>query len=134
MRVVIVIFIFFVQSLGVVQPGIYSPSLDLHKMYVQCSEEDPDITPADFVFEHLLNLEDAMEYFENDEEHEEGERPHQPLQITHNASLLVTAFPKTIELDLPQYLEVVNETSYPANRGNIYYYNFNKDIFRPPII
>lgn len=103
-------------------------------MYAHCSDEDPDITPLDFVFEHLLNLEDVMHYFEDEDEDEEGERPHEPFQITQSSSTYVVVFPKKIELRLTPELVLADKIDYPINRDNFYYYNFNTDIFRPPIV
>lgn len=131
MQRLIIIPILFIWTLGLIQPCVWSNSFDLHKMYERCSQEDPDITPLDFVFEHLLNLEEVEHFFEGEEE--EGELPHQPFQITQSPSQFVVALPKTLQIDLPVFIELASSTNYPINKNNFYHYNYNSDIFRPPI-
>ncbi len=133
MQRLIIIPILFIWILGLIQPGVWSNSFDLHKMYERCSKEDPDITPLDFVFEHLLNLEEVEHFFEGEEEEEEGELPHQPFQIMQSPSQFVVALPKILQIELQPFIELAGNSVYPINKGNFYHYNYNTDIFRPPI-
>ncbi|MEZ5016074.1 MAG: hypothetical protein R2800_03425 [Flavipsychrobacter sp.] len=135
MQKVIVLFLMMLLSIGyIAQPTMDMRSVYLCKMYEHCSIEDPDITPLDFVFEHLLNLEEIEQLFEGDEEEEEGELPHQPFQITQSSSQYVVAIPRTLQVSLLPFIEITDRVDYPANKNNFYHYNYNTDIFRPPIV
>lgn len=123
-----------VMGLGLVQPGIWSHSFDLQKMYAQCAHEDPDIDPLDFVVEHLLNLEDILAFVEGEEESEPGELPHQPYQAIQSAAGFFVALPKTASVFPPTVIEVSDVITYPPARGGFYYCDYNADVFRPPIV
>lgn len=135
MRLLTTISIFIVWSLGLIQPDVWSHSFDLHKMYEQCSYEDPDINPLDFVLEHLLNLEDVFEHIEGESsEFEDGELPHQPYQVTQSATTFFVAIPQQhIEMALP-FNEQSEAITYPIKGTGFYCCDFNSGIFRPPIV
>ena len=103
-----------------------------NEMYDQCAEEDPDINIADFVFEHLMNLEDVIAQFEN--ETEENEKPHQPFQqvqvmqqvVVMNASFRFECSPKVIISKEDTVYPIYNDGHTPAH--------YLSEIFHPPIV
>ena len=137
MRKIAVTALLFLLALGnLSQPTGYMQSLNLWEMYAQCSGEDPDITPADFVFEHLLNLEDFMHFLEGeDDDAEKGERPHEPYHLAVTTIQFVASIPKPIVADIPFYKEFLTEKiNYPLPGENFYHCHFCADIFHPPIV
>lgn len=134
MRLLVVISIALVWCLGLIQPGIWTHSFNLHKMYEQCSHEDPDIDPLDFVVEHLLNLEDILDYIEGEDDgYEEGEIPHQPYQHTQLSTHSFVALPKTV-IGIAISSPALNLITHSTFKNDFYHYNFHADIFRPPAI
>jgi hypothetical protein len=111
--------------------GSLSYTLNLREMYRQCSLEDTDITPVDFVFEHLLNLEDIIAHFEH-EEHED--KPHQPsftinpspaVALTVNRLAAVFSTPRNYDYEARRF-PMLPEIFLPAAPVS--------KIFRPPIV
>lgn len=110
-------------------------TFSLHDMYAQCSMEDPDITPLDFVFGHLLQLEDVMSFFEGEEPIEEDERPHAPFRLVQTAFQYVVpvARPYSVVNATPVVLQS-DKVTYPLSREEDYCFRFHSDILRPPIV
>lgn len=129
----IVIGLIAILTLGLLQPVLYMQPVNLYEVYQQCSHEDPDINPVDFVFEHLLNLEEFVSCFEHEDPNEENELPHQPIQIVHNAAQTFVAIPKRLEVRVQPRVELNAEIDHPLNKESLYFYNYHTDIFRPPI-
>ncbi len=104
----------------------------LPEMYAHCAQEDPDINAADFVFEHLMNLEDVFSHFENDAD--EGERPHQPFlptQVVQHVVVMNNAFYFTGDRKIVISPE---KAKYPLRDEQWAPVNYLSDIFRPPIV
>ncbi|MEZ5012714.1 MAG: hypothetical protein R2794_00325 [Chitinophagales bacterium] len=60
--------------------GDFSVSVDLPAMYRQCkATEDPDMTPFDFIKDHLLNIDGAFDAHDHGDE----QKPHQPVAYHH---------------------------------------------------
>lgn len=127
MRLAAMILIFMLVLGTLMHP--YSPaSVNIHQMYKQCSQEDHDITPLDFVFEHLLNLEHIINFFEG-----ENEQEHQPYQSMQSGV-------QQLVMDMPIYLSTlflqcrlsVITPVYPCAATSFYRSRFNGSIFRPP--
>jgi len=99
-------------------------------MYTSCKTEDPDITPADFVVEHLLNLGKIIESFESHDKGEKKEFPHQPYRSHIRSFQVVSIFSILPSSDFKKELLINNYLfRYKDPTVTGYYHN----IFRPPI-
>lgn len=74
--------IYFLAGTILLPQGDFSALSQLKDMYHHCKTvEDPDIDLADFVTEHLLNLDDMEEEEDDADEHE---LPHNPIPFHTN--------------------------------------------------
>ncbi|MBS1586094.1 MAG: hypothetical protein JSS82_11190 [Bacteroidetes bacterium] len=112
--------------------GDFSAMQDLSKMYEQCKAEDPDIDAADFVFEHLLNLESVLDHFDKDDATEKNERPHQPFQ-TH-ATHIVIVISKPIQLIHKQPFFLIEEIKHNLHQDRQVPNAYLSEVFHPPIV
>jgi hypothetical protein len=100
---------------------------DMPEMYRSCVQEDPDMSIAEFVFEHLPNI-------NNTESNDEGEheKPHQP---TYNhVPAQIMAMPSTIiKLVSIQYVTVPAAKEYPLMLDKEALNCDPLKILRPPI-
>jgi hypothetical protein len=111
------------------QPMGNHASMNFREMYQQCSIEDHDITPLDFVFEHLLNFEGIINYFEGEEEEE-----HQPFQTIELSTQIAVTIPKPVCINFSQPLYFADKAIYPVHSTGFYSSNYYADIFHPPIV
>jgi hypothetical protein len=136
MRKLIGILLFVFWGMGnLLRPDSCMHTFSLHDMYAQCSLEDPDLTPLDFVFGHLLNLEDVMTFFEGEEPVEDGERPHAPFRLVQTVFQYVVpvARPFNVVHPAPVILRS-DKVIHPLCRQAAYCFQFHSDILRPPIV
>lgn len=134
MQRLVAILITVVWSLGMTHPGGIDHPIDLHGLYEQCGVEDPDITPLDFVFEHLLNLEHIISFFEGEEHDGVKDLPHQPYQVAHTVSVSSVIIPDRCAVAVVRPHYDVVDVVYPSSRPTSYFFNYHADIFRPPIV
>lgn len=121
-------------SLGLTQPSGRMQHFNLHEMYAQCSIEDHDITPLDFVFEHLLNLESIVNLFEGEHEYHMGDHPHEPMQSAQSGVHIQLALPNHIHFEVHKPHRLYPETiTHSVRQATFYAHSFFADIFRPPI-
>lgn len=128
MRLLASILLVVKSIMFLVQPLGNTSSFDLREMYEQCSHEDADITPLDFVFEHLLNFELIIHYFEGEKEEE-----HQPL---HSAGALIdisVVLPQAVSFAMHQHVVYYNSKTFVITDTNFHSSSFFADILRPPI-
>lgn len=112
--------------------GDFSKMGKLADMYTHCKTEDPDITPVDFVFEHLLNLESLIHSFEK-QDNKEKEFPHHPVRVNTNVNHVV------LNITHFSFFEnnSVNEDNEPhssTTKNPFIPTGYSTTIFRPPII
>ncbi|HQV07067.1 MAG TPA: hypothetical protein PKW62_09925, partial [Chitinophagaceae bacterium] len=90
MKKLLTIFLLFYYVFGSIclPLGDFSFMGRLSDMYANCQQEDPDITPTDFVFEHLLNFEILIDKFEHHST-TENETPHQPFSVSNHLNPVV---------------------------------------------
>lgn len=99
-------------------------------MYHQCSLEDHDITPLDFVFEHMLNLEHIINFFEGEQEQE-----HHPYQsVQSNGQPLVVAMPVYMYTPVLRRQVFADPPVYPSAATSFYRSLFLGSVFRPPLV
>ncbi|MDZ4758577.1 MAG: hypothetical protein SGJ10_10655 [Bacteroidota bacterium] len=107
--------------------GNFSAIVDLPKMYEHCkATEDKDMTPFDFVTDHLINIDGLFDMHEDGDE----QKPHSPVQlhclfaqisIVTQQFLVSVAKPINFKSNIPIYTE------------NFYYSEYYSFVFRPPI-
>lgn len=97
-------------------------------MYLQCSAEDHDITPLDFVFEHVLNFECVINYFEGEDEEE-----HQPFRTVESASPASVSIPASLFICNSPIAYFSDRLTYPVRNTDYSSSEFSQDIFHPPI-
>lgn len=132
MQKAVVILIIFLLGLGVTQPsGILQP-FDIRERYEHCSHEDHDITPLDFIFEHLLNLESIVNIIEGEHEYHPGDEPHEPFQLMQSASEITIGMPG-IPIEIHMVYHTERAIQYPIHNRDLTLSHFCSDILRPPI-
>lgn len=128
-----VILIMVILCLGLTQPGGYMQYCNLEEQYEQCSREDHDITPLDFVFEHLLNLESIVNLIEGEHEYAGTDEPHMPFQTPESSPSVFLALPATYPDAITPFLFPHEGVNYPIAGNNCFLSGFCADILRPPI-
>jgi hypothetical protein len=129
MRVVAHILMFLHGFSFLLQPMGNPASMNFREMYQQCSIEDHDITPLDFVFEHLLNFECVINYFEG-----ENEEEHQPFQTIESSTPIAVTIPKPVCINFSQQSYCPDRAIYAVHNTGFRSSDFNADIFHPPIV
>ena len=125
-RLITALVLFYYVAGTLVFPlGDFSYLRDLPQMYARCAQEDPDIDLGDFIVEHLLNIQD-------DDEHEAGERPHQPV-YGHMPVQVVATFETPQAVISGQRVTYATGRSYPIFTGSHFKNTFKAQLLRPPI-
>ena len=131
MKQLTVITLLFYYTLGTLclPMGDFSILPSLPKMYQHCkATEDRDMTPLDFVTDHLINIDGIFDSHENGDD----QKPHQPFQYHNSVVQLFT--PAAQEFAIPATLSHFEErktAGIPADKHCISDYTSKK--FRPPI-
>lgn len=129
MRVLAHILMFLHGLSFLLQPLGNPASMNFRDMYQQCRIEDHDITPLDFVFEHLLNFECVINYFEG-----ENEEEHQPSQTIELSTPIAVTIPKSVSINFSQQSYCPVRAIYVVHNTGFRSSNFNTEIFHPPIV
>lgn len=132
MKQLTVIALLFYYSLGTLclPMGDFSILPNLPKMYQHCkATEDSDMTPLDFVTDHLINVDGIFDNHDNGD----NQKPHQPF---HYQNL-------TLQLFIPDFQEFTIYTSHLissdkksviAASDSDLTSNYISHTFRPPIV
>lgn len=112
--------------------GDFSKIGSLSDMYTNCRTEDPDITPLDFVFEHLLNLGSIIESFEHHDKNNEKEIPHQPYHFHINSFQVVCNITQPQVIDFNK--EGIAITDFAIHNEDFIPSGYSNNVFRPPIV
>ena len=133
MRKAIAILMLLFLGVGLTQPGGCLQAFNLHERYHHCSLEDHDITPLDFVFEHLLNLESIVNFIEGEQDYLPGDHPHNPAQAAQSAAQVAVVMPGAIKFEINEHPVFPEVIKHCAGKGVVYLSSFQTDIFRPPV-
>lgn len=126
----VALLLLFIQSIVLVlQPLGNTNSLNLRAMYHQCSKEDHDITPLDFVFEHLLNFESIINLFEG-----ESKQEHQHFPVGKSVTHIAVTIPQPLFLLQKAKMAFFEKVDYPAGENEFQVGTFYPEIFHPPIV
>lgn len=108
--------------------GDFSVLQDIPEMYRHCkATEDKDMTPLDFITDHLVNIDGLFDKHDNGDE----QKPHEPKQTEHQGqptTFLTTYFAFSIK----QIQPVQVNPSIPSD--NFLPSDYISKIFRPPIV
>jgi hypothetical protein len=108
--------------------GDFSALSDLPEMYRHCKvTEDKDMTPLDFLTDHLINIDGLFDKHDNGDQ----QKPHAPFHFHH---LQVQNYFTLHELRTTKTNISFVQNIIPIYRENSYRTNFHSQVFRPPIV
>lgn len=129
MKKAIYIFLLAFYSFGTLclPKGDFSVLQDLPQMYHHCkTTEDKDMTPFDFITDHLVNIDCIFDKHDNGDE----QKPHTPFQY-HHSQIQITYIAQQFDFFFSKPIPSKNKLTIYSE---IFY---NSDyifkIFRPPI-
>lgn len=98
----------------------------LPAMYRHCKAfEDKDMTPFDFIKDHLINIDHFFDPHEPDDE----QKPHTPVNFHQQIPLIVISLPPVHSwVNFP---EVITNSRFMLYI-QLYHFIFSSSIFRPP--
>nr|WP_294936503.1 hypothetical protein [uncultured Flavobacterium sp.] len=130
MKQLTVITLLFYYTLGTLclPMGDFSILPSLPKIYQHCkATEDCDMTPIDFLTDHLINIDGIFDSHENGDD----QKPHQPFQH-HN--IVVQLFTPVIqEFSIPNRILFTEKESVTAITNIHFISDYISKTFRPPI-
>ena len=108
--------------------GDFSTLRDLPAMYRHCkATEDKDMTPLDFITDHLINIDCLFDKHDNGD----AQKPHSPIQFHHQ---LAQNYFSLQEFKVTDSNILIIQNVIPIYEENCYYSNYLSFVFRPPII
>ncbi len=109
--------------------GNFSVLTDLPEMYSHCkAQEDKDMTPFDFVTDHLLNFDGIFDKHDNGDE----QKPHTPLQTQNHIQITLYQFISPFTLKTTTFKNIEpKEIIYTSE--NLLVSNYTSKVFHPPI-
>ncbi len=107
--------------------GNFSVLKDLPEMYRHCKEtEDKDMTPLDFITDHLINIDGLFDKHEHGDE----QKPHQPTPTQYQGQTIVIAI-ICFSFSLEPFSPVKARPSTPSISYILS--DYISGIFHPPI-
>jgi hypothetical protein len=98
----------------------------LPELYAHCkATEDKDMNIADFITDHLMNIDGMFDAHDNGDE----QKPHEPFNHQINYSFAFLIFHPLTELSQPK--ETIQERIVLPTKT--YHFDFIGNIFRPPM-
>ena len=119
--------VYFLAGILFLQQGDFCSLTDMPAMYLHCkATEDKDLTPLDFITDHLLDLDCIIDQHDNGD----PQKPHMPLQCSHencpNIFIPGEFEDLAVKPIIPkQKFQFRSEKSDPKD--------YNERIFRPPV-
>jgi len=108
--------------------GDFSAIMDLPEMYRHCkANEDKDMTPLDFITDHLVNVDGLFDKHNNGDE----QKPHSPVQchcMHDQVTFLIQSF--RVLFTVP----VLFKNIIPISKGCFYSSDYIAFVFRPPVV
>ena len=111
--------------------GDFSAIGDLPKMYEHCkATEDKDMTPMDFITDHLINIDGMFDKHQNGDE----QKPHKPFDcsIHYTISQFIQEF-RNFDFKNHRTFVSADQIKISNYKNTLYSYNVISSIFRPPI-
>ena len=108
--------------------GDFAAIQDIPEMYRHCkATEHADMTPLDFITDHLINIDGIFDKHDNGDE----QKPHKQIPIQHHGQITLT-FVTYFTLTYVQFQSVTNKL--PFFSDNFLPSEYISKIFRPPIL
>ncbi|MFA9220901.1 MAG: hypothetical protein ACEQSL_06925 [Sediminibacterium sp.] len=108
--------------------GDFSVLQDIPEMYHHCkATEDKDMTPLDFITDHLVNIDGLFDKHDNGDE----QKPHTPSPTQHHGQAQVT-FITYFAFSMAIFHPIVVKPAMPT--VNFIQSDYICKIFRPPIV
>jgi hypothetical protein len=108
--------------------GDFAVIVNLPNMYEHCkATEDKDMTPFDFITDHLINIDGVFDHHDHNDE----QKPHIPIR-THHSFNHLTFLTQQFRVSLIWPQQPKNDFS--IYKDNFYYSDFNRFVFRPPVV
>ena len=108
--------------------GDFSCVVDLPRMYQHCkTTEDKDMTPIDFITDHLVNIDGIFDHHDNGDK----QRPHSPTQLQHTQTLTNFVTPQLTVLIIQP---IIPKAHFPVFMEHFYFSDYFSFVFRPPIV
>jgi hypothetical protein len=121
------ILIFYTFGTFCLPMGDFAMIKDLPQMYRHCkATEDKDLTPIDFITDHLINIDGIFDKHENGDE----QKPHSPIQIQHHGQTIIY-FVTYFSFSSSNFYPIEIKTSFYSEK--IVSSDFFGKILRPPI-
>jgi hypothetical protein len=124
--IIVILSYYFIGTFGLPM-GDFSFGVDLPEMYRHCkAHEDKDLTPFDFVTDHLMQIDGMFD------KHCNGDRqkPHRPPPLQHHPVLNIISFEPTIN---QSFRPVIVTEKQPLFGETLYNSEFCNQIFHPPV-
>ena len=125
------IFLLAFYSFGILclPMGDFSALQDLPEMYQHCqATEHKDMTPLDFVTDHLINIDGLFDKHSNGDE----QKPHSPIQNRHISQILAFQFPTAFNFKAANIF--FEKKLHLFHSENFIKSEYISKIFRPPIV
>ncbi|MBW7886767.1 MAG: hypothetical protein H3C35_00220 [Bacteroidetes bacterium] len=106
--------------------GDFTSLANLPEWYSHCkAAEDADMTPIDFITDHLINIDGLFDKHDNGDH----QKPHQPFHYTNTAPIVTGVLPYSITLANPPASRIITGGSQL-----LYEFRFTSSIFHPPLV
>ena len=101
-------------------------------MYRHCrSSEDADLTVFEFMTEHLSPIGQLVDCMGYDDDHEDSDKPHAPIQL--NCQQVLVAISHPVKAPLIKASPTIKRI-VPLYREGVYVSDYISTILRPPIV
>jgi len=108
--------------------GDFSMLKEIPEMYRHCkATEDKDMTPLDFITDHLINIDGLFDKHENGD----AQKPHTPPQTQHQGQTTIS-FITYFSFSVIPFHPLKAKPAIPAD--NFSTSDYISNIFRPPIV
>ena len=97
---------------------------DLPLMYQHCADEDPNVDLTDFIFEHLMNIQDS-------DDADKNEKPHQPV-FHHNPVQTPISVSLKIRVPASFFKPMPLKNDFPLMTSDPPILGYSSEIFHPP--
>lgn len=119
--------VYFLGGLFILPQGNFNVLGDIHSMYLHCkSTEDKDLTPLDFLTDHLLDLDCIFD----PHNHGDEQKPHVP--IPFNYHLYQNTFVVQEAALLPRK-PALQGAALLVSKDTSFCRAYHPDVFRPPV-
>lgn len=106
--------------------GDFSTIEKLPECYAHCkATEDNDMTPVDFITDHLINVDCLFDKHDNGDH----QKPHQPFEYSHSLYVAIGLPPIRVSIDIPERFEI-----FVRSDQSFYEFQFISSPFHPPSV